>query len=342
MTFASGHFYQGNVAMYDAELDRFKSDIHLVQYAVERYGYQRDRRESSRASHVLRHPGTDDKIIVRKAEGGHWTYFSVRDDRDSGTIIDFVRARGGHPSLGHVRQELRDWLGTPRPEPDCVPSPVTAPRRDVRALADAFDRAKGAENCLYLNTRGVRPETLRAARFAGCWGIDGRGNALFVHTTEAGEVTGFEVKGRGFTGFSPGGTKSVWQSTGRPSDRALVVTESAIDALSYFQLHPEQASFARFASTAGTPSKHQLELMDRVFGQLPEASTVVAAVDADPAGDKLASRIQEIASGHSAIAFRRHSPLPAKDWNDVLREVERGYIRSVQGLGRSADRERGR
>jgi hypothetical protein len=328
--------------MHDAELERFKSDIHLVQYAVERYGYQRDRRESSRASHVLRHPGTDDKIIVRKAEGGHWTYFSVRDDRDNGTIIDFVRARGRTGSLGQVRQELRQWLGTSRPEPDYVPPPVAAPRRDVRDIADAFDRAKVADNCLYLNTRGIRPETLRAARFAGCWGVDGRGNALFVHATEPGEVTGFEIKGRGFTGFSTGGTKSLWQSIAQPSDRVLVITEGAIDALSYFQLHAEQASFTRFASTAGAPSKHQLEILDRVFGQLPEASTVVAAVDADPAGDKLASRIEGLASGHAAIAFRRHSPSPAKDWNEVLQQVDRGYIREVQGLGRSADRERGR
>ena len=79
--------------MHDSELHRFKTDIDLVQYAIDRYGYQRDRRESSRACHVLRHAVTNDKIIVRKASDGHWTYFSVRDDRDHGTIVDFVQAR---------------------------------------------------------------------------------------------------------------------------------------------------------------------------------------------------------------------------------------------------------
>jgi hypothetical protein len=113
-------------------------------------------------------------------------------------------------------------------------------------------------------------------------------------------------------------------------DRALIITESAIDALSYFQLHPERAACARFLSTAGAPSAHQLEVIDRIFGKLPEASTVLAAVDSDAAGDKLASRIEEIARGRSAIAFRRHSPSPAKDWNDVLQQVERGYIRSLE------------
>src|ERR1019366_9851110 len=73
-------------AMHDDELHRFKSDIHFLHYAADRYGYQRDRRESSVSSHVLRHPVTDDKIVVRKDRDGHWTYFSVRDDRDHGTI----------------------------------------------------------------------------------------------------------------------------------------------------------------------------------------------------------------------------------------------------------------
>ena len=95
--------------MHDDELHRFKSDIHFLQYALERYGYQRDRRESSVASHVLRHPATDDKIVVRKDRDGHWTYFSVRDDRDHGTIVDFEQRRGRHASLGSVRQELRQW-----------------------------------------------------------------------------------------------------------------------------------------------------------------------------------------------------------------------------------------
>jgi hypothetical protein len=112
--------------MHDFELHQFKSDINLVQFAIDRYGYQRDRRESSRASHVLRRAATNDKIVVRRAPDGHWTYFSVRDDRDHGTIIDFVQARGRHDSLGHVREELRQWLGTARPWRDvdvpCAPA----------------------------------------------------------------------------------------------------------------------------------------------------------------------------------------------------------------------------
>jgi hypothetical protein len=252
---------RGLLPMHDFELHQFKTDINLVQYAIDRYGYQRDRRESSRASHVLRRAATNDKIIVRRAPDGHWTYFSVRDDRDHGTIIDFVQARGRHDSLGHVREELRQWLGTARPWRD---SPCPARRPDPPTLTRSrrpSRAASRADNCPYLNARGIRPETLRHPRFAGRWGLGPHGNALFVHTTEAGEVTGYEIKNRGFTGFATGGTKSAWQSAAQPTDGTLVLTESAIDALSYFQLHPDPIGRTRFLSTGGAPSTRQIELL---------------------------------------------------------------------------------
>jgi hypothetical protein len=311
--------------MHDDELDRFKSDIHLVQYAVERHGYRRDRRESSRSSHVLRHPTTHDKIVVSRSRDGHWTYFSVRDDTDNGTIVDFVQERTHHRSLGHVRQELRHWLGTAWRELEPWPTPPPAPAPDRLAIAETFAAARGAEKCAYLHGRGIRRETLADPRFAGTWGQDARGNALFVHRDDAGEVSGFEIKGRGFTGFSPGGTKTAWQSAACPGDHTLVVTESAIDALSYHQLHTEDAVGSRYLSTAGAPSPGQLALLDRVFAKLPVGAAVVAAVDADDAGAKLAHRIEDLACRHARLAFRRHSPTTGeKDWNDVLQRLERG------------------
>jgi hypothetical protein len=314
--------------MHDDELHRFKSDIHFLHYAADRYGYRRDRRESSVSSHVLRHEASDDKIVVRKDQDGHWTYFSVRDGRDHGTIIDFVRRRGRHFSLGCVREELRSWLGTPRPLPEALELPrrsLPAPRRPV---AEVFEAARVASTCDYLAARGLRPETLSDPRFAGTWRVDARGNVLFAHRDETGLLTGFEVKGRGFTGFAAGGTKSAWQSAVQGSDRALVVTESAIDALSHHQLYAEHRQATRYLSTAGQPSESQTELVDRTLARLPHTTTVVAAVDADAAGHALAGRIRELVHGHGLV-FRRDLPECAKDWNELLQRVERDFISSL-------------
>jgi Toprim domain-containing protein/uncharacterized protein DUF3991 len=314
--------------MHDDELHRFKSDIHFLHYAADRYGYRRDRRESSVASHVLRHPATDDKIVVRKDRDGHWTYFSVRDDRDHGTIIDFVQRRGRHLSLGSVREELRSWLGMARPVPDYLELPRRSPPAQQRPFAEVFEAARVASSCDYLIARGLRSETLSDPRFAGTWRLGPRGNVLFAHRDDTGVLTGFEIKNRGFTGFAAGGLKSAWQSAIRESDRALAVTESAIDALSHHQLHAEQRETTRYLSIGGQPSPAQIDLLDRTFARLPRATTVVAAVDADVAGHALAGRIRELAHGHS-LAFRRDLPERAKDWNEVLQRVERDYIRSL-------------
>jgi hypothetical protein len=330
--------------MRDDELHRFKTDIPLPLYAAERYGYQRDRRESSVESHVLRHPGTDDKIIARRDQDGHWTYFSIRDDRDHGTIVDFVQRRGGHRSLGDVRQELRQWLGTSGPVPECAPAGARSAGRQRPSVADAFAAARVVPTCNYLSARGLRRETLGDPRFAGTWREDRRGGALFVHRDDAGEVTGFEIKSRGFTGFAAGGIKATWQSEARPTDRVLVVTESAIDALSYHQLHRDKLDDrARYLSTAGAPSRRQFERLTRVLAGLPSASTVVAAVDADDAGHKLARQLEAIARDVAGLGFRRDVPVDGKDWNDVLQRVERDRLRG-RSLGRpqrgSFDRDR--
>jgi Toprim-like/Protein of unknown function (DUF3991) len=323
--------------MYDHELDSFKRDIHLVQFAVERYGYVRDRRESSRACHVLRHEASDDKLVVRRDADGHWTYFSVRDGRDNGTVIDFVQARGGR-GLREVREELRRYLGRPRPPFDRPQAPLPTAAREPRAVGveEAFAQALRADNSPYLNARGIRPETLRDSRFAEIWRLGPRQNVLFVHRDDTGVVTGFEVKNHGFTGFATGGRKTAWQSAARPDDRALVITESAIDALSHHQLHPDQRSGTRYLSTAGQPSASQMELLDRVFARLPRACTVVAGVDADVAGHALASRLEALVRRHDQLAFRREAPVGGKDWNDILQRVERDFIRLLPG------RERGR
>jgi len=314
--------------MHDDELHRFKSDIHFLHFAADRYGYRRSRRESSVASHVLRHPATGDKIVVRKDRDGHWTYFSVRDDRDHGTIVDFVQRRGRHPSLGSVRKELRSWLGTARPLPETFELPRAMAPADRRPVAEVFEAARIASTCDYLSARGLRPETLSDPRFAGTWRVDARGNVLFAHRDDSGALTGFEVKNRGFTGFASGGKKTAWQSRPLPGDHGLVITESAIDALSHHQLYRDAA---RYVSTAGTPSITQMQLFGRLLASLAPGAIVVAAVDSDEAGHKIASRIESLTRALPRLYFRRDAPAGAKDWNDILQGVERDFIRSRPG-----------
>jgi Toprim-like/Protein of unknown function (DUF3991) len=327
----------------DDELDRFKR-INLPGYAADR-GYRLVGREptrgggwrgSTRSSLLMRHPITDEKIVLRLDDDEHWTYFSVRDARDNGTIIDFLQHRGC-VTFGAVRQELRLWSGQGRPASPLsqLRFSVDSQRRDRTGVREAFARAQVASNSLYLNSRGIRSETLSSDRFRGTWRVDERGNLLFPHRDGPGldGVCGFEKKNRGFTGFASGGTKTIWVSNARRGDKSLVFVEAVIDAFSHHQLHRDE--HACFASTGGSFGEPQARFIARAIAKLGTAATIVIATDNDAAGERLATQIAELAAG--AIVVRDPSPI-GKDWNDCLQERERDYIRSLRTWRRGPER----
>jgi hypothetical protein len=318
----------------DEELDRFKR-INLPEYAASR-GYRLIGREPTRsggsrgstnASILMRHPGTDDKVVIRLDADGHWTYFSVRDDRDNGTIIDFLERRGA-PGLAALREELRAWSGreaiSPRPQPFSRRASTPPPHRE--AVRDVYARARVSPNHPYLNSRGIRPETLSGERFAGTWRVDDRGNLLFPHRDgpRPEDLCGFEKKSACFAGFVAGGTKTLWMSNAEAADRTLIVTEAVLDAFSYHQIH--QDPHARFASTGGSLGERQARHVACAIAALPPGSLVVTATDGDDAGEKLAARIASLA-GETPVA--RHRPPIGKDWNEYLQRHECDYIRSL-------------
>jgi hypothetical protein len=314
----------------DEELERFKREVNLVEFAAAR-GYEIDRRKSSRASVVMRHPANDDKIVISRAGADqHWTYFSVSDGRDNGTVVDFLLHREV-TSIADVRAELRHWIGgiSPRDRPDTLSRNVIAHPKDRGAVTAAFLRGALVDNHPYLNARGIRPETLLSSRFRGTFRRDHHGNVLFPHVDAAG-LSGFEAKNHGWTRFSAGGTKGLWKSNASDTDTRLVLVESAIDAISYHQLSRDVDT--RYASTAGTLSPHQRAVLAETIAGMPPGSQVALAFDADPAGERLADEVAGLARGARLL---RHRPTDAKDWNECLQHRERDYIASVRRLGRS-------
>ena len=272
----------------DCELDAFKREIDLRQFA-ESLGYQIDRRESWRGSAVLRCGA--DKIVVKRNGNGHYIFFSLRDDDDNGTVIDFVQRRQ-HLSLGAVRQLLRPWIGRSASAPPFPQLPPASP--DRMRIEREYRRMAEAPRYPYLERdRCVPAALLSAPRFGGRMRIDARGNTVFPHFDTVG-LCGYEIKNRGFTGFAAGGKKGLWLSHTRPDDRRLVLTESAIDALSYATLFPDSADRTRYASLGGRPSLRQMGLVQAAVIKLPEGAEIVAAFDADEAGRWLAAAIGDV------------------------------------------------
>lgn len=308
----------------DSELEAFKREIDLRQFAVS-LGYAIDRRESWRGSTVLRRGA--DKIVVKRNGNGHYVFFSVREDEDHGTIIDFVERRQ-HLSLGAVRKLLRPWIGRPATPMQFPALKPTSP--DRTRVECAYRGMADVSRYPYLEQdRCVPAVVLGWPRFMGRMRIDCRGNTVFPHFDAVG-LCGYEIKNRGFTGFAAGGKKGLWFSHTRRDDRRLVLAESAIDALSHAALFPDAQDQTRYASLGGKPSRRQMGLLQATIAKLPEGAEIVAAFDADPAGRRLAGEIRQIVANmarrreRSDLIFKSHLPTQeGEDWNIVLQNRHR-------------------
>ncbi|MEM8722136.1 MAG: toprim domain-containing protein [Cyanobacteria bacterium P01_G01_bin.39] len=313
------------------ELERFKTQINLVQYAQSQ-GYQYLTKQSSRNSAVLAHE-SGDKIIVATDTDGHGIYFSVRDDADNGTIIDFVQNRSS-VGLKQIRQELKNWNQLSRTQtakftPREKPQPIS---RDRLKIIKAVSRFKIVQEHDYLEKRGIDQSILKSDRFMGTVAVDRYGNAIFPHYDKEG-ITGFTTKNENYTGFSKGGTKALWQSKSQESDRRLVIVESAIDAMSYHQLKSQKNYHTRYISTGGTISSSQLDLIKTAMADMTRlGGEIVIATDNDEAGNKLAQTLSKEAPSKSQIS--RDVPDLGKDWNEILQHNRQQKIaRNTQNRG---------
>jgi hypothetical protein len=137
---------------------------------------------------------------------------------------------------------------------------------------------------------------------------DSRGNAVFVLVAgRANRPVGAELRGTGphvWRGIAPGSRKDwgyFW--IGTRGSREIVLCESAIDALSCFQMYPQRICISTSGVRANPPW---------LSGLITRGYELHCGFDADQPGDAAAAGMIAL---HPAI--QRLRP-PAHDWNDAL------------------------
>lgn len=276
-------------------------------------GFSLDFKESTESSFKMRRAG--EVLIVRERDDGVWEYFNPHDDNDKGTVIQYLQnRRGGGFSLGHVKHHLRGYAGGAfrGPAVPGLPRPVGHAPKDLSHVTkrwQGFNAVWGLPH--YLEQRGIDLATVKA--YAHALRMDRKGNVLFAHTNDSGQVVGYEIKGREFSGFSKGGVRTLCRmgpSAGQPEKIAL--TESGIDALSLAQIVGRQDTL--YLSTGGALGPHTLAAIKAVAAKYPEAE-ILLGFDNDLAGEGFAANVERILDGRENV--RRVVP-KAKDWNDQL------------------------
>lgn len=141
---------------------------------------------------------------------------------------------------------------------------------------------------------------------------DVRANAVFLLLDPDAIPVGAELRGTtalAWRGMAPGSRKDhgFFFLPSTPCE-AIVLCESAIDAISCHALHP---AYRCHSSSGARPDPAWLSAL------LAQGQPLYCGFDADPTGDLMAQRMRDL---HPSI--QRLRP-PAKDWNDLLRQHAR-------------------
>ena len=284
--------------------------------------WQLDKRESTR--NCLKYRRGEGEIILVTHQGrGWWDPGSTA----KGDVFSLAQRLEPGLNLGQVRRLLRPLAGL-------VPSFPEHLRKGVRErpavpIGVRWDRrrppAHGSACWRYLADQRRLPETVIASAIqAGVLREGPSASAWFAHHDHTGRLTGIEMRGPDFRGFSPGGDKSLFRLPGRPANSEmpvsrLVAAEAPIDVLSLAAIEGSRAEslYVATAGGMGPETIRALELQLHDLALLPGA-VLVAATDADRAGDSYADRLKAMAET-AGVHFERLRPTE-KDWNEALKQ----------------------
>jgi len=302
----------------DAELDLFRREVSCATL-LEHWpaGWRLDRRESTRRALKYRR-GEGEILIINHDGRGWWDPLSSA----KGDIFDLVEYLDPSLNFAQVCKELRRLIGVTPTFPEAVrPSRAHVPDRPV---AERWKHRpplrRGSPAWSYLSEqRRIPASILTAAAEADIVREGPFGSAWFAHHGAVGAVTHVEVRGPDYKGSLKGGTKTLFRF-GRAGEGVcrLAVTEAPIDALSMAAIDGRRTDTLYVATGGGigpgTVSTLQGEM--KAIAGAPGAR-LVAATDANCAGDRHAERLSEIAA-EAGIPVERLRPIGATDWNDIL------------------------
>lgn len=310
-----------------SDLDRVKREVNLIQH-VASMGYKINDQKSSKTWAVME--TYDDKILIKNGvnKNGHWTYKSLVDDSEKGTVVDFMLKRGfsytdiRSLSSHHLDDSVVKKHSSLSPELSDLNIQHNLSREYFSGvkekLFDNYLTARGIEKETYASYLGISLKVGSKAVFGLYQGLDSNGKGTMCSTISY--LFGFDRSGNTESkkyfqkGLSRG--LSVLKDPS-VSVSKIVITESPIDALSHKQIHKEPSSTMYLATCGSITKSIEQDLFNVLKGAKSNNQEVVFAFDNDQGGSKLLESIQRIAKEQD-VQFSSIPPCKSKDWNQQL------------------------
>jgi len=315
------------VSRFDPEIEQLKAGVNCAALLEKMGGYKLDERESSRKS--LKYRRSAGEIIIVNHDGKGWW---DAGGSAKGDVFNLAQHLDPSLSFGQVRGVLRGMVGvTPsyvpveRAEKDEKPSQPPGERWGARPRL-----GKGSRSWAYLTgERRLTPEVLAIASQADTVREGPYGSAWFAHRDGKGVLSGIEMRGPNFRGFSEDGGKTLFRlQPGEEPPTRLAVAEAPIDAMSLAVLEGLRRD-TLYVATAGGMGPGTIACLERELagvGARP-GGVLVVATDADVQGEKYAARLAAMAAAAGVPMQRAAPPLAENDWNNVLKARSREAAR---------------
>ena len=305
---------------HDVELDQLRAGVSCAAL-LERLqpGWLLDKGESTPKCLKYRR-GAGEVLIVNHGGRGWWDPMSDA----KGDVFSLTQHLDPGLNFGQVRKLLRGMVGM-RPFHPELERKLAKPDRPAVPVARLWARhrrlGRGSATWGYLTgERAIPAAVLAAADLFDAVREGPHGSAWFAHRDHAGVLTGIDMRGPDWRGFSQQSDKSLFRLPGGTGRLVrLAVSEAPIDALSLAALEGLRADTLYLATTGGMGplTLASLDALLRDLAGQPDA-VLVAATDADAAGERHARRLAERAEAAGVRWERLIPPGGQNDWNDAL------------------------
>ena len=303
---------------HDTELDRLRAGVSCAALLEGmKTGWLLDK-EGTTAKSLKYRRGSGEVLIINHGGRGWW---NPMNETEKGDVFKLTQHLDPRLNFGQVRKLLRSMVGVP-------PSVLIDERPRDKPLLPVVERwakrrrlSRSSATWSYLTSKRALPVRVLAAADGYDAIREGpHGSAWFAHRDQAGVLTGIDMRGPDWRGFAEASDKSLFRLPGGTGVLSrLAVCEAPIDALSLAALEGLRADTLYLATTGGMGSL-TLACLDALLRDLagyPE-TVLVAATDADPAGERYAQRLVERAQAASVRWERLMPPGGHNDWNDAL------------------------
>ena len=301
------------------ELIRLRASVNCAT-VLERLGagWSLDQAESTRkALKFRRGPG---EIIIINHDGRGW--FDPLSEA-KGDVFSLVQHLEPSLNFGQVRKRLHTVAGIAPAYPvlQRLPSSAASAKSPAERWAARRPLRPGAPTWRYLAEARCLPDAiLKTAAAADVVREGPYGSAWFAHRDHGGALTGIEMRGPNYRGFTTDGAKSLFRfSQGRAPFSRLAIFEAPIDALSMAAFEQLRAD-TLYVATAGGIGPDTITALVHLFENMSAQPDAMVAIgtDNDAPGERHAKRLAALIEAARLPWERAKPPADAKDWNKFL------------------------